>query len=361
MTDAVPPATELLKSGAAGYVVDRVVICDAFREPDQHYQLTPGARSRLTKGRRPSLRYRASARQVKGGLAGVVGKEASLFADMLASEEQLNEFVNGLRDEVRQWREAGWPGVAIVTGTLLEWWFAREEERLANHQRFFFCQQEAVESVIYLYEVKSRHRMAETGDLLRYALKLATGTGKTLVMAMLIVWSSLHKKKVAASTLSANFLVLVPNLTVRDRVRGIDERTGGVTGSGLDPTSPENLYNDFNIVPPEYREDFRPSVIVKNWHAIPLTSKRDDWLLEEEVIGNGRFVPASVLAAIQKRHGRESAAPVRRFLGGWRDLVVINDEAHHVYGRSDRRKAKTLDSSSGAASSRRWQRTPRSL
>ena len=332
MTGTVSGDEELLRSGAAGYVVDRVVICDAFREPERHYELLPGARSRLKEGRRPSLRYRASACQVKGGIAGVVGKEAGLFADMLAADEQLNDVVNELRNEVREWREAGWPGTAIVTGTLLRWWFDRDEERLANHQRFFFCQQEAVETVIYLYEVNSRRRMPETGDLLRYALKLATGTGKTVVMALLVVWSSLHKRKVAASTLSANFLVLVPNLTVRDRLRGIDERTGGVTGAGLDPTSPENLYDDFDMVPPEYREDFRPNITVTNWHAIPLAEKRDDWIAEDEVIGDGRFVPASVLAALQKRRGRDPAAPVRRFLGGWRDLVVINDEAHHVYG-----------------------------
>lgn len=331
----------VLESGAAGYVVDRVVICDAFREPDHHYALLPGGRSRLTEGRRQSLRYRASARQVKGGAAGVIGKEASLFEDMLAAEEQLNEFVNSLRDEVREWRNAGWPDTAIVTGKLLDWWFGRDEERTARHQRFFFCQQEAIETVIYLYEVKRHPLMPETGNLLRYALKLATGTGKTVVMALLVAWSTLHKRKVAGSTLSSNFLVLVPNLTVRDRVRGIDERTGLSTGAGLDPTSPENLYEQFDIIPPEYREDFRPNVMVRNWHAIPLEERRSDWIPEQEVIADGRFVPASVLAAMQRRQPRDGGAPIRRYLGGWRDLVIINDEAHHVYG--EKRSSKSDD------------------
>src|SRR5207302_7481750 len=133
----------------------------------------------------------------KGGVAGVVGKEAGLFEDMLAAEEQLNDFVNGLRDEIREWRSGGWQGTAIVTGKLLDWWFGRDEERRARHQRFFFCQQEAIEALIYLYEVRRRQKMPETGDLLRYALKLATGTGKTMVMALLIAWSTLHKRKVA--------------------------------------------------------------------------------------------------------------------------------------------------------------------
>ena len=65
------------------YFVDRVVICDAFAEPEAHYQLLPGGKSRRTTGRRPSMRFLASARDAKGGIAGVVGKEASLFEDML--------------------------------------------------------------------------------------------------------------------------------------------------------------------------------------------------------------------------------------------------------------------------------------
>src|ERR1700737_1083139 len=148
MAEKGPTDQALLQSGAAGYVVDRVVICDAYREPDRHYELVPGSRSHLKAGRRPSLRYRASARQVKGGVAGVVGKEAGLFEDMLAAEGPLHDFVNGLRDEIGAWRSGGWRGTAIVTGKLLDWWFTRQDERRATHQRFFFCQQEAIEALI---------------------------------------------------------------------------------------------------------------------------------------------------------------------------------------------------------------------
>src|SRR6202451_3630036 len=232
------------------YFVDRVVICEAFREPDKHYQLLSGGRSQLVNNRRPSMRFVSSA-GARGGIGGIVGREATLFEDLSSCSEK-NDGVNQLREEVLEWRGKGYPGTAIVTRRLLEWWFERDEERKALGRRFFFCQQEAIETVIYLYEVQNRRKMPETGDLLRYALKLATGTGKTVVMAMLVVWSTLHKRKVAGSTLSTNFLVLVPNLTVRDRVRGIDERTGAETGSGLDPASPEALYEAFDIVPPDY-------------------------------------------------------------------------------------------------------------
>ena len=72
------------------YVVDRVVICDAFKEPDKHYQLLPGGKSRLKDGRRSSVRFLASARDTRGGIAGVVGREATLFEDMLIAGEQMN-------------------------------------------------------------------------------------------------------------------------------------------------------------------------------------------------------------------------------------------------------------------------------
>lgn len=315
------------------YVVDRVVVCDAYREPERHYQLLPGGRSKLTDGRRQSMRFLASAKDAKAGISGVVGREAGLYDDMSAANQELNGVVNQLRDEVRDWRDGGYQGTAVVTRRLLEWWFEREEERAALGKRFFFCQREAIETVIYLYEVKGRHRMPETGDLLRYALKLATGTGKTVVMAMLVTWSTLHKRKVSGSSLTTNFLVLVPNLTVRDRV------SGRPRGDGLDPTGEHNLYDGFDMVPPEYHEEFHPQVLVRNWQSIPLEGRRDDWI-GEEIVEEGRFIPQSVLRAMRRRAGQDPNAPIRRLLGGWRDVLVINDEAHHVYGEKRGRKGE---------------------
>ena len=94
------------------YVVDRVVICDAYREPDAHYELLPGGRSRRVSTRRPSIRFLASAKDAKGGIAGVVGKEVGLFDDLSATTAELNEFVNQLREEGKSLRDA------VVEGTL---------------------------------------------------------------------------------------------------------------------------------------------------------------------------------------------------------------------------------------------------
>lgn len=323
------------EAAGSGFIVERVVICDAYREPTAHYELLPGGRSKRVESRRPSMRFLASAKDAKGGIAGVVGRDAGLFDDLSGSGAELNETVNRLRDEVRAWREAGYPGTAVVTRRLLEWWFEREEERKAVAKRFFFCQQEAAEAVIYLYEVQHRRKMPETGDLLRYALKLATGTGKTLVMALFVTWSTLHKRKVSGSSLSTNFLVLVPNLTVRDRV------SGQPRGDGLDPAGEHNLYDAFDMVPPEYRDEFHPNVLVRNWQSISLENKREDWLAEGAVPAEGgRFIPQAVLRAMQRRAKQDPNAPIRRLLGGWRDLVVMNDEAHHVYGEKQTRKGE---------------------
>jgi len=320
------------------YVVDRVVICDAFREPDAHYQLLPGGRSKRTAGRRPSMRFLASAKDVRGGIGAVVGREAGLFDDLSAAAAEHNDFVNRLREEVRAWREGGYGGTAVVTRRLLEWWFERDEERTNMRKRLFFCQQEAVETVIYLYEVQNRRKMPETGDLLRYALKLATGTGKTVVMALFVTWATLHKRKVSGSTLSTNFLVLVPNLTVRDRV------SGQPRGDGLNPAGEHNLYDAFDMVPPEYRDEFHPSVLVRNWQGIPLEAKRDDWIGEGDVpLEAGRFIPQAVFRAMQRRARSDPNAPIRRLLGGWRDVIVINDEAHHVYGEKRSRQGEDAE------------------
>jgi type III restriction enzyme len=314
------------------YFVDRVIICDAFKEPDKHYQLLTGGRSQLVNERRPSMRFMASAAAARGGIGGIVGREASLFED-LSSFSEKNDFVNQFRDEIRNWRNAGYPGTALVTRRLLEWWFEREEERKAKANHFFFCQQEAIETVIYLYEVQTRRKMPETGDLVRYALKLATGTGKTVIMAMLIAWSTLHKRKVSGSLLSNNFLVLVPNLTVRDRVSGVPR------GDGIDPGGEHNLYKAFEVVPPEYEDEFHPNIMIRNWQSIPLEAKRDDWI-GDDILEEGRFIPGAVLRAMRRRAMQDPNAVIRRMLKNWRDVFIINDEAHHVYGEKKTRKGE---------------------
>lgn len=125
--------------------------------------------------------------------------------------------------------------------------------------------------------------------------------------------------------------MLVPNLTVRDRVDGTPR------GDGLQRSGAENLYDAFGMVPPEYKDEFHPQVLVRNWHRIPLEGQRDDWI-SEEIAEEGRFVPASVIWALNRRAKQDPNAVIQRYLKGWRDLVIINDEAHHVYGEKRTKK-----------------------
>ena len=117
-----------------------------------------GGRSKLAEGRRPSMRFLASAKDVKGGIAGVVGKEAgSSRTRSRSAEEQLNDSSTSSATRCARGARPATPA-PLVTRRLLEWWFERDEERRAVGKRFFFCQQEAVETVIYLYEVRGGGR-----------------------------------------------------------------------------------------------------------------------------------------------------------------------------------------------------------
>src|SRR5947209_2324938 len=80
-----------------------------------------------------------------------------------------------------------------------------------------------------------------------------------------------------------------------------------------------------------------------NLQSIPLETKRDDWVPENDLIGDGRFVPASVIWALQRRHKQDAARAMRRVLGGWRDLIILNDEAHHVYGEKKTKKGEEAE------------------
>ena len=308
------------------YVVDRVVICDAFREPDQHYQLLPGGKSKLVAGRRPSMRFLASAKDVKGGIAGIVGKEAGLFEDMLGLErgaERVRQPAPRRSARLARGRLPGHgAGYAAAARMVVR------ARRGAQGDRPALLLLPAGGDRDRHLPVRGAEATEDAGDgrPLRYALKLATGTGKTVVMALLVTWSTLHKRKVSGSSLSANFLVLVPNLTVRDRVSGVPR------GDGLDPSRRAQPLRRLRHgaarvprgVPPEHAG---PQLA---GHPARGQARRLD--RRGESIEEGRFIPAAVLRAMRRRAQQDPNAPIRRMLGGWRDLVVINDEAHHVYG-----------------------------
>ncbi len=221
------------------------------------------------------------------------------------------ELVNRIRRPVATWRRAEYPGVSGITRRLLTHWTDREG---ADDLRLFFCQLEAAETLIWLAESPAAPRSrikvpSDGGDFRRLCSKMATGTGKTVVMAIVIAWQVLNRVTYPTDKRFArHILVVAPGLTVRNRL------------SVLDPHQRENYYDEFDLVPTNLRDRLRRGrVLVRNWHTL-------QWE-DEERIAKKR--------SVDKRGPKSDEAYVREVLGNElsraRDLVVINDEAHHAW------------------------------
>ncbi len=222
------------------------------------------------------------------------------------------ELVNMIRPRVDAWRDAKYPGVTATTRSLLEHW--RDEEARPPNRRFFFCQLEAIETLIWLTEAPAAGRVgieipSDGGSFQRLCSKLATGSGKTIVMAMLIAWQVLNK---AANNQDARFsknvLVIAPGLTVRKRL------------AVLVPEGKGNYYDEFGIAPdsllPMLRGHGRIRII--NWHKL-------GWESEEKIAKK---------KGVDKRGAKSDEAWLREVLDDMaraRSIIVINDEAHHAW------------------------------
>lgn len=217
------------------------------------------------------------------------------------------ERVNRIRERVNAWREAGYPGITSVTRSLLEHW----NDATARQYPFYFCQIEAVETLIWWVEATQEHRQGifvpgDGGAWERLCNKMATGAGKTTVMAMIVAWQVLNAQTYPKRNkdFSRAVFIVAPGLTVKERLQV------------LLPGNPANTYDEFRLCPSEtLRQRLNQAeVLIENWHSLmPLKQ------VERSVV----------------RKGAESdKAFVRRVLGklaGCKDLIVINDEAHHAY------------------------------
>lgn len=215
--------------------------------------------------------------------------------------------VNTIRGRVDQWRDAGWPGVTIVTRRLLEHWY----DRTARQHPFYFCQVEAIETLIWWLEGALEYRQGialpgDGGPWQRVCSKMATGSGKTTVMAMIITWQVLNALTYPKRNrdFSRSVFIVAPGLTVKDRLRV------------LLPGEPDNYYDEFGLCPSEaLRQRLNSAeVLIENWHNL---------------------MPAKAPKRSVVKKGVESdEAFTRRVLGklaAHKDIVVINDEAHHAY------------------------------
>ncbi|MCO6457055.1 MAG: DEAD/DEAH box helicase family protein [Pirellulaceae bacterium] len=236
--------------------------------------------------------------------------------------------INEVRRLVDDWRT--WPNPS-------DWKVTPETARLLQHWRHhdfqgirpFFCQIEAVETAIYLSEVapklgkpgqrfydylESANDSANPG-LLRLALKLATGAGKTTVMAMIIVWQTVNAvRRPGSKRFSRGFLVVTPGITIRDRLRV------------LLPNDPDSYYASRQLVPNDMVGDLeRAKIVITNYHAFKLR-ERMELSSGGRALLQGRGAPLQTLETEGQMIQR-----VMPDLMGMKNIVVLNDEAHHCY------------------------------
>ena len=345
------------------FEVPTPILNGPFGEPERHWRLEPGEPPVQLQGRRDAgYYYRDPRRGVQDGS----GSRGVLRPIPLA---------NTIRDRVRAWREAGRPGTTRTTGELFAWW-----ERDGRQPRLFFAQREAVETIVFLAEARadfcqgievppdppSPERVAEGyAGFRRVCTKMATGTGKSTVAAMLAAWSILNKVADRGDArFSDTVLIVCPNVTIRSRLGELDPATGEAS-----------LYRTRDLVPPAMMADLaRGRMVITNWHAFeprsPGAGSRMDrrgvlrQARERVVIaakqttarGNRYFTAEAFAAAeaagqvrvisrrtdetgalvgaeiVASRYEESDTAIVNRVLGrGGSNVLVINDEAHHAY------------------------------
>lgn len=298
------------------------VLNTPYEEPGRHWELD--AAGRAIQGRPPK-----EGRRPSHGILPVpaVRKGQPVQGLLELNPEDLNETVEEMRVHLRHWRRRRWEGATDQTRRLLAYW-----TRDNRHLRPFFAQLEAVETVIWLTETDVGRRYARTRiapvsremneGIIRWAVKMATGTGKTMVMAMLIVWHTLNdirrptRRRGSRHPYTSAFVAITPGHTVRERL------------GELAPSHPDNVYRRMDLVPPGLLARLnRAQVAIVNFQAF----QRRDAL--SGVSGDGRKVLDPQGAA-----GEEDPAVmldrVLRGLKGRDRLLVLNDEAHHCYNPS---------------------------
>jgi type III restriction enzyme len=374
---AAPPAVAQPEAlpRTARVEVEQPILNSPYDEPARHWYIQRGADPELRDGRRKSFVFQPRGQREEWDLSD--GTLAPLREYESAYEMVL---VNLLRERVQQWRAAGYPGVTRATLELLRWW-----RREGREKRLFFAQLEAAETVIFLREARGDLlqgvsvprdvHSAENGDdagFLRYACKMATGGGKTVVMGMLAGWSILNKVvNRSDGRFSDSVLVVCPNITIRDRLRELDPATGEAS-----------IYRTRDLVPPELMPLMaRGRLFVTNWHVFEAqeTARVGDdsarvvkagiaqdrteivYIGERSTTARGRryltfedytrqvaagilFVEGEVhdergglksARVFQRRYVESDTALVTRVLGrelGRKEnILVLNDEAHHAY------------------------------
>ena len=313
------------------------ILNSPYREPSRHWELGEENQptGEIINSRRESSFVTPVPPPRRGRDAAAQADLVDQTPEQLANDQQQYDTsanINEIRRHVDQWRGLPNPndwGVSYTTRQLLEHWRSDRFDR----ERPFFCQVEAVETAIWLTEVAPRqgaeverilNALRESSEaanpgLERWALKMATGSGKTTVMAMLIAWQTLNSVACPRKRLfTRNFLVVTPGITIKNRLQV------------LQPTHPENYYEHRQLVPPAMRERLSSAnIVITNYHAF-LKRERANLSKTHRQILRGRT--ASDLRTLETT-GQMMQRVMPLQMDRRRGVMVLNDEGHHCYQR----------------------------
>ena len=262
----------------------------------------------------------------------------------------LPPLVHKLRHEIKKWRDSNYDGVSSTGGALLRWWFQTRHTIETSdgmiYFEYYFAQREAIETIIYLYEVakaRSKYDLFRYDssraisssmfheDWLRLVIKMATGSGKTKVMSLLIAWSYFHKTYEKDSSLSRNFLLITPNITVLDRIKA---DFAGLKIFSEDPVLPENGFEGQN-----WQDDFQMTIHMQdNINTVRKTG--NIFLTNIHRIYNSKdTIPSPddedtmdyFLGDRPAAKTNDSKVNLGEIVRDVDELMVLNDEAHHIH------------------------------
>ena len=316
------------------------ILNNPYEEPKWHYGATLDGNldySEILEGRRPyaaNLTVIPNTSPVKSFFSG----------EDIPIEDKNADFINGIRQVVKEWREQSYPKVTRTTRELLAYWFLNPEREL--NRSLFFCQREAVETAVYLNEVAPRdpnlgrsilHELDKRRETIsdnyedvlpRTAFKMATGTGKTVVMAMLILYHYINKKENPQDTRFADhFLIVAPGITIRDRLGVLY-----IDSSNKSKYDKLDYYHQRGLIPEKYARllgGLNSVITITNYHQFEpkvFTGKKSSPFDGKLKYENGEMV--------KQKDKEEFTSVLSRLLGKnmkGRRIVVINDEAHHCY------------------------------
>ena len=266
-------------------------------------------------------------------------------------EKLLPPLVHKIRKEVEAWRNSRYEGASLTSKALLNWWFNNRHiivklDGIETEFKYYFAQREAVETIIYLYEVK---KIKDKYDLIRYdssgavstgmfdedwlrlVIKMATGSGKTKVMSLVIAWCYFHRLYEAGSNLAKNFLIIAPNIIVLDRLRADFD---GLKIFWNDPLLPDNGFEGQN-----WQDDFQLNLhiqddvsVVRKTGNIFLTNIHRVYMGNDiNPSFNDENLDDYFLGIRPVGKTTDSKVDLGVIIREIDELIVINDEAHHIH------------------------------